>query len=71
MKIYVKIGDNYLLIDDEKDISNIKNDILKEETINQAMNILETKKLNMEIAKQKNNNYRVLKLGTHPMMKSN
>ena len=71
MKIYVKIGDNYLLIDDEKDISNIKNDILKEETINQAMNILETKKLNMEIAKQKNNNYRVLKFGTHPMMKSN
>ena len=64
MKIYIEQGDNCILLkDDTVDYSNIENENLKESIINEAMDKLENKKLSMEISKQKQGGYKVLKLG--------
>lgn len=66
MKVFVEVGDKYLLLTEGNDYSNEDNDKIKTEMINEAMNQLENKKLNMEAAKQYKGGYKVLKLGTNP-----
>lgn len=68
MKIYVEVGDKFLLLMNGKEYSNENNDVLKTEIINDAMNILENNKLEKEIEKQKLGGYLVKKLGVHPDM---
>lgn len=65
MKVYVEFENKYLLLNDDKDYSNIDKDVLKTEIINEAMNLLENKKLNMEIAKQRKGGYKVKKMGVY------
>ena len=66
MKIYIEYGDNCILLrDDTVDYSNIESENLKESIINEAMDKLENKKISMEIAKQKEGGYKVLKLGQY------
>ena len=66
MKIYVETEDKYVLLTEENDYSNLENDFIKTELINEAMNRLETKKLGMEIEKQLKGGYKVKKLSVHP-----
>ena len=68
MKIYVEVGEKFVLLTEEKEYSNEDNDVLKTEMINNAMNILENNKLQKEIEKQALGGYLVKKLGVHPDM---
>ena len=69
MRIFIETNNKYFLLDSENEYSNLENDILKTELINEAMNILEENKLKKEIARQKHGGYLIKKLGINPAMK--
>ena len=66
MKVFVEVDDKYILLEQDKDYSNFETDSQKTYIINEAMDMLENKKMNMEIAKQRKGDYLVKKLDKHP-----
>lgn len=69
MKVFIEIDNDFILLSDKIDASSIQIDAVKEEIINQAMDMLENKKINMEETRHKLHPVKMLKLGVHPDMK--
>ena len=61
MKVYIKNNDKYVLLDGEDVFDNIGDYYKTVETINEAMDKLEEKKMTMEIIHQKKGEYKVKK----------
>ena len=66
MRVFVEVEDKYILLEQDNDYSNFETDDQKTYIINEAMNMLENKKMNMEIDKQRKGGYKVKKLDCHP-----
>ena len=61
MKVYIENDGKYVLVNEEKIYDNIRDYYKTVETINEAMDKLEEKKLTMEILHQKKGEYKVKK----------
>ena len=61
MQVYIKNNDKYVLLDGEDVFDNIGDYYKTVETINEAMDKLEEKKMTMEIIHQKKGEYKVKK----------
>lgn len=69
MKVFIEVGDEYILLEDDLEVSNFKNDLIKDEVMSNAMDKIEDYKLRMEIKRHKNNPVMMMKLGEYPNMK--
>lgn len=70
MKVFIEIDNKYILLTDDLEKDNFNSDILREEVINNAMDKIETYKLEKEVKRQKEGGYLVKKLGKYPNKKS-
>lgn len=66
MKVYIENNGKYVLLNGEDVYDNICDYYKQVETINEAMDKLEEKKLTMEILHQKKGGYKVKKMGEYP-----
>lgn len=65
MKVYIENNGKFVLLNGEDVYDNIGDYYKQVETINEAMDKLEEKKLTMEILHQKKGGYKVKKMGEY------